>query len=187
MGQNRNKLQRERDLVELAERYLHGESQCSIAVALHVSPATICRDLRCLQKRWQHQANIDFDKKRAEQLAKIDELERTYWFGWNNSLKREITITEKREGSNDESESRALIRRESRDGNPSFLEGVFRCIERRCKLLGLDAPTKQDVTLYDFSSWTDEEVDRGIVAEAESITGGAAKARGSKGSSTPSA
>ena len=31
-------------------------------------------------------------------------------------------------------------------GEPRFLQGVHGCIERRCKILGLDAPRKQEVT-----------------------------------------
>jgi hypothetical protein len=48
-----------------------------------------------------------------------DELERTYWEAWQLSLHR--------------------------DGNPAYLEGVFRCIDRRCKLLGLDAPNRHEI------------------------------------------
>lgn len=133
-------LQREADLAEVARRYLKGESQAEIGDALGKDQSTISRDIRTLHRRWRASAIQDFDTKRAEQLAKIDELERTYWEAWKNSLTRQVTISEKREGKADE--SRALIRRESRDGNPSFLEGVFRCIDRRCKLLGLDAPSR---------------------------------------------
>jgi hypothetical protein len=38
------------------------------------------------------------------------------------------------------------MEREQRDGNPAFLAGVMSCIERRCKLLGLDAPVKSELT-----------------------------------------
>jgi hypothetical protein len=38
------------------------------------------------------------------------------------------------------------MEKEQRDGNPAFLAGVMSCIERRCKLLGLDAPAKAELT-----------------------------------------
>lgn len=136
MAVNRAKLQREKDLAETARLYLKGESQVDIAASLHVDQSTISRDIKTLQKRWRAAANTDFDTARAEQLAKIDELERTYWDAWQNSLVRETRSSEKKEGT--ASETKSLVRRESRDGNPAYLEGVFRCIDRRCKLLGLD-------------------------------------------------
>ena len=33
-----------------------------------------------------------------------------------------------------------------RDGDPRFLEGIFKCIDKRCKMLGLDAPAKQEIS-----------------------------------------
>ncbi len=36
-------------------------------------------------------------------------------------------------------------RSEQRNGNPAYLSGVQWCIDRRCKLLGLDAPIKAQI------------------------------------------
>jgi hypothetical protein len=52
------------------------------------------------------------------------------------------------------------MEREQRDGNPAFLAGVMSCIERRCKLLGLDAPVKQQNLNVNLSELTDEQLDR---------------------------
>ncbi len=101
-----------------------------------------------MQKRWQESslANTDanrakLDAKKAEELAKIDALERTYWKAWRRSCKdREVQTAEKVTG--DTARSKAATRREGQSGNPAFLAGVERCIDRRCKLLGLDAPRK---------------------------------------------
>ena len=38
--------------------------------------------------------------------------------------------------------AKAVIEKETMLGNPAYLAGVMSCIERRCKILGLDAPTK---------------------------------------------
>jgi hypothetical protein len=38
------------------------------------------------------------------------------------------------------------VQREARDGAAAFLSGIAWCISERSKLLGLDAPTKIDVT-----------------------------------------
>jgi hypothetical protein len=37
---------------------------------------------------------------------------------------------------------KAAMRKEERDGNPEFLKGVQWCINKRCEILGFDAPKK---------------------------------------------
>jgi len=110
---------------------------------MKVSQAQISMDVRTLQKRWVAAGLMDLTEAKARELAKIDELERTYWDAWEESKKaRQVDTSGKTEGG----ELRAQIRKETRDGNPAFLTGVGWCIDRRAKLLGLDAPTKQDIT-----------------------------------------
>lgn len=102
----------------IAEYYLHGMYQYEIAEEIGLDQATISRDLKAIQKEWLKSTLRDFDELKAQELAKIDDLEITYRDGWNTS-KDENTV-----------------------GDPRFLNGIDRCIERRCKLLGLDAPIK---------------------------------------------
>lgn len=53
------------------------------------------------------------------------------------------------------------IYRETREGNPAFLDRVCWCIERRAKMLGLDEPTKFEGLLeFRVAGQTDEETDR---------------------------
>jgi hypothetical protein len=118
-----------------AQLYLKGETQFAIAAVLQVSQPTICSDLQAIRAAWLKSALRDFDQHRAQELAKIDHLEVTYWQGWQRSR-------EPRDG-------------EPRDGNPKFLDGVQRCIERRCKLLGIDAPEAHVVTGPPFKVYAD--------------------------------
>jgi hypothetical protein len=85
---------------------------------------------------------MDLDAVKAKELAKLDRLELTYWRAWERSCStREIrSVTKKGEAGT------SMLRTEGRDGNPKFLEGVHKCIERRCVLLGLDAPAKKEVS-----------------------------------------
>jgi hypothetical protein len=103
----------------VAEMYLRGLTQAAIAEKENTTQATISRDLAAIKKAWQQSAIRHFDEDVNKELDRIDLLERTYWEGWQRSC------------------------REGRDGNPSWLAGVERCVERRCKLLGLDAPEKR--------------------------------------------
>lgn len=120
----RPKIQRERDLVETARLYCQGLSQAEIGERLGVSQRTISKDLREIQRRWQAACVEAISQGKARELARIDELERTYWAAWFDS-KRAAT----------------------RDGNPAYLQGVLACIEKRCKLLGLDAPVRTDTRI----------------------------------------
>src|SRR5262249_30654673 len=135
-----------RDLREVAALYLHGLTQHEIAQRLNVSRPQIGYDLKVLQRRWQESALADFHAKKAAELAKVDELERTYWEAWERSCQvREVTTTERAGASTDKTEGprrKAGVRKEPRDGNAEFLRGVERCIELRCKILGAFAVVK---------------------------------------------
>ncbi|MHC4984512.1 MAG: hypothetical protein ACYTF6_15275, partial [Planctomycetota bacterium] len=57
--------------------------------------------------------------------------------------------------------------RKGQAGDPRFLAGVQWCIERRCKILGLDAPTKAQASLLNINmgNLTDEQLRR--IADGE--------------------
>ena len=59
------------------------------------------------------------------------------WVAWELSLQdkeRSTVTTGPNGGTSDMTENQS--------GNPRYLDIVLNCIEKRCKLLGLDAPTK---------------------------------------------
>src|SRR5262249_28077339 len=71
-----------------------------IAQRLKVSRQQIGNDLKVLQRRWQESALADFNAKKVAELAKMDELERTYWEAWERSCQtREVTTQEKMQAS----------------------------------------------------------------------------------------
>lgn len=147
----RSKVQIVDDRREIAAQYLRGKTQAEIARYISTDPERgytltvqqISYDLRKIQAEWQASALRDFDEKRAEELAKVDELERTYWQAWLDSCTESETITQ--EGTGD-GVQRIRKTRTQQNGDPRFLNGVQWCIERRCKLLGFDAPQKQELT-----------------------------------------
>jgi hypothetical protein len=143
---SRTVVERDHDLRETASLYLHGFSQGEIAQRLQVSRQQIGYDVKLLQRRWQESALADFNARKAAELAKVDELERTYWEAWQRSCQaREVTTQEKTqagEGQTEDTRRKAGVRKEPRDGNPEFLRGVERCIELRCKITGTFAAVK---------------------------------------------
>ena len=146
VAHKRTSFQRENDLVEIAELYLRGLSQWRIAETInksrgyHLTQQQISYDLNTLIERWKKVSIRAIDEQKAEELAKINQLERTYWEAWEKSLQPKTSTTEKNRQAFDgfvrpiSSETKI----EETTGNPAFLSGVMDCINKRCKLLGLD-------------------------------------------------
>jgi hypothetical protein len=126
----------------IAALYLRGRLQWEIAGVMGLAQSTVSDHLATLSRQWKQSALADFDEKKARELAKVDELERTYWQAWRRSMaEQEQTATEKQEG-NGNSRLKASRRVQKRDGNPAFLAGIQWCIDKRCQILGLDAPPR---------------------------------------------
>lgn len=143
----RSFLQRERDRENAARLALEGCTHANIAVRLGVSRQQVDYDLRIMVRRWRQAATEDVASAKARELAKIDNLEGAYWAAWQRSLRPRETKRSKRIVTN-VARDEASIETTERDGNPAFLAGVMACIERRCKLLGLDEPAEVDITSY---------------------------------------
>ena len=147
-GDHRTPDEREADLEVVARRYLMGESQGKIAIDLKMSQQTISLDLKLIRSRWLESSVRDFDAAKSIELAKIDLVEAEFWQQWEKS--KELKRTRKQEdGLTERGEIiKTTVVEEQRCGHPAYLNGVMTCIERRCKLLGLDSELKyQDLTL----------------------------------------
>lgn len=133
-----------RDKKIIADYYLHGDSQMAIvekmkiAHNIKISQTTVFRDLKAIQQQWKKETNLDIDEIKIVQLKKIDNLEREFWAGWHRSYgpTRKKTIKKKTDpdGTTDEKQ----VQEWELAGDPRFLQGVLQCIERRCKILGID-------------------------------------------------
>ena len=150
----------------VATEYLKGRFQSDIAQELGVSQGTISNDLKAIREQWQKSALIDFNEAVGRELFRIDQLEMTYWQSWQHSLKEFTSQTTKAKGArietrqNDdgEIESETKItpiesskRQEERTGDPRFLAGIQWCIDRRIKLLGLDARADVEIQVVNIS------------------------------------
>jgi len=136
------------DKVKLIERrqtvgrlYAQGQTLREIGKAVGRHEATICRDLEKIRCQWLESSIRDFDQAKADELAKIDNLEREHWEAWARSRKDKQSRTVE---DSDKGGSKRSVREEGQTGDPRFLDGVLKCIERRCKLLGIDAPERKE-------------------------------------------
>ena len=137
MPQNNQKLIEARR-AKVADFFLKGYSQQKIAEFLGISQPQVSRDLKAITKAWQHSAELSINKVKAQDLMKLRRLEVELNEGWSRSKYK--IITEK--NSQGEEEEKAI----PLDGNPKFLEGVLRVIQRRADMLGYDVPRRLDHT-----------------------------------------
>lgn len=131
--------------------YCRGQTQQAIADYLELTRQQISYDLKIIFGRWRESATAAVEERKAAELEKINQLERTYWDAWERSLKpKESTRTSStRAGTDRPDRLQAETRSEQRNGNPSYLAGVQWCIDQRCKILGINAPVKLAATNAD--------------------------------------
>jgi hypothetical protein len=131
-----------RDRAEVARLYLMRWTQAEIGAKLGLSRQQVGYDLAAIRQEWLASSLMDFNARRAEELARIDRLEGEYLDAWAASKKDKETTTTEQTAGGDGEPVRAAIRKEGRHGDPRYLAGVQWCINKRCELLGLDAPKK---------------------------------------------
>lgn len=123
---------------EIARFYLQGITQIEMAERLGINKNTVTADLKIIQARWRESALVDINEARQIEMARIDQLEREYWRAWENSLRDKITAYTNNQRGNSG-------KKEQQFGDPRYLQGVQWCIEKRCKILGIDAPDKIEI------------------------------------------
>ena len=168
-GKRRSTSQLTRDRRKIADLYLQGWLQADIARELGVSQLTISNDIKALHRQWLTESLIDFGAAKARELAKIDALERTYHTAWIRSC--EDAETTRQEGSKT-GVSKIVKTAKGQAGDPRFLAGIQWCIERRCKIMGIDAPTKMDLRINELDAAIEFELAR-LAATGQGATSGA--------------
>ena len=118
---------------KVAARYIQGQSQHEIATAFGISQTTVSRDLDAIRESWKQSAIRDYGLAVAKELAKVDRIERRAWDAWEKSLRPRVTVSNEKNALGDK--RRKVV--EGQSGNPSHLQIVLQCVERRCQLLGL--------------------------------------------------
>jgi hypothetical protein len=147
---------------QVGAMYLAGKYQADIARLVGVTQQQISHDLAALRKLWLASSVRDFNTAKAEELAKVDRVEHEYWVGWERSLQDHVqNLAEIKTG--DKPGRKRSRRREGQAGDPRFLDGVLKCVERRCTILGLDAPKHFKI---DWDSLNDDQLVRLARGEA---------------------
>jgi hypothetical protein len=138
-----------------------------------LSTEQISNDIKELVKRWRDAYLDDTDVLKGRELQRIDQLESAYWDSYDRSLKginqfkedvTEFTSEDDKLGEEDStvpSKKKRFVSRKfqnERDGEVKFLNGIQWCINKRCEILGLNAPIKSEMTF----DWRSEAEKQGI-------------------------
>ena len=152
MSKRRSNGQLARDRRRISDLYLQGWLQTDIAKEVGIDQSTVSRDIAFLQEEWQKSSLIDIDAKKAEELAKVDRLEREYWKAWDESCKAEETLRQEGVAIDKTVTPKKVVKTsKGQAGDPRFLTGIQWCINKRCEIIGIDAPKKLEHTGPDGS------------------------------------
>ena len=136
----RTPFQIEQDRATTSAMVLAGKEHREIATLLGVSREQITYDVRVIKKRWETRTTMDLTNAKAQEVARIDRLEQVYWEAWEQGTEP-ITYQGK------DGVEHVL----KQAGDPRLLSGILSCIDKRCKLLGLDAPIKWESETRKFT------------------------------------
>lgn len=132
---------------EVSALYFQGIPQYQIAERLGVDAAQVTRDLQFLERLWLEGAVENRDRWKAEEIARINHMEREAYAAWERSKQERETRTARNATRPKGAETETGLRKEQRCGDTEYLKTVQWCINKRCELRGLDAPKKAEVDL----------------------------------------
>jgi hypothetical protein len=166
-AKKRTRGEREADMVNISQLYIQGWSHQAITNKLNaerhytLTRSQISHDIQCILDRWRKAYLVDVNEAQIRELARLDELENQYWQAWERSqhdaiITQEIDIKDELSGGQSYTRKKRVLNKEKQTGQDSYLLGIQRCIELRCKILGLDAPAKVEI------DWRTEAVKMGI-------------------------
>jgi len=156
----RTPFQINKDRALIAHLYSRGKRQDEIARILSedqergytLTRQSVTRDIKIIQEGWLRASVASIGEVRARTLITLDEMEREAWEAFERSkavkTKRKAqtrTTAATTPGAPADPVSQTAERLdEDQNGDPRWFELMLKVVDRRCKMLGLDAPVKVD-------------------------------------------
>lgn len=150
----------------IVEHHLRGDTHYTVAQRFGISIGRVSQIVRDARLEWQAQRIADFSLFAGEELERIKRLENAAHLAFIKSCLPKIRLIEPKDRKMSKAEKAAwykaaaeekaaklkelkalplnelILRDESQGGEIKLLDTVLKCIDRRIKLLGLDAPDK---------------------------------------------
>ena len=141
-------MQRAVDDARIAELYLRGWTQAAIGREFNVTQQAISKRVMIIIEEWRDAAIHDISLLKAGELEKLSVLEGQYWDAWEKS-QRDFKETTKTTGIDliGDAINKKIVKERKVAGEAVYLEGIRKCIELRCKILGVQEADKLDLNL----------------------------------------
>ena len=171
----RSTIEIEQDREAFSERSLKGWTIRQIAEWVGenrkytLSIKTVCTDIQAVRKKWLEDSKDNMGELMAKKMATLELMEAEAWAGYKRSLRGVSKIKNSNaDGGSDEAvqylkdgefdkKGKQEYEPGERDGDPKWLDTILKIIERQCKLKGLDAPEKVQVSKG--SSFSEVQID----------------------------
>ncbi len=138
-----------KDRIEIMDYYLKGKNYRDIAKLISadrkysISYTTIGNDVKFVLKEWKETREDKMELYITIELAKIDKLEVEYWEAWEKSKQDYDQVSGKIVKRGPKSTTmdykEEVIKKFVEYGDPRYLQGIERCVQKRIDLLGLEA------------------------------------------------
>jgi len=139
MGKHRTQYKKAMDTKISAAMHLKGYQLKEIGKELGNKVSMVFADLRRAKAEWREEYLTDIKESMLKQLKELDVLKQEMWEAWEKSKQdKDIVISGGKSGD--------YTKTVESDGNPAFASQIDRIIERKCKILGLDAPQKLNIS-----------------------------------------
>lgn len=135
----------------VAELYLGGWTQWEISKELECHSDTVNTDLKAIQQLWMERSIEAIDRVKAEQLAKVDKVERWATEAYIRSMGVEEIHTESEKNSGEYGSSEKKVVRKQLLGDVRYLQQIESCIKLRCTIMGITDDKKTNINLYNVN------------------------------------
>jgi len=132
--------------IKVAKYFAQGLTQLEIGEKVKVDRSVVSRDLKALEKEWIEAAVDEIAQYKAKEIIKINNMEREAYEAWEKSKREKETKSKKQSGTTEGGRTEVAIKTESNFGDTKYFQVVQWCIDKRCKLLGLDSPKRLEHT-----------------------------------------
>lgn len=154
-GRKRTAAQQEADMVIIADMYVRGFTFAEIAQTIEkergyrMGIEEVSYDLDLIRREWMQRALANFDEVKSNELAKIDRLEREAWDSLQQSKQDQTsTLTEfysEKTAEGDRVGKKSVTKKTQGSASVEYMKVIQWCIDKRCKIFGLDAPQRLEV------------------------------------------
>lgn len=147
-------VERQRKVLRLRRQ---GLTEVQIADKIGCCQATVSKDINEHIDKLISYTRQDAEKQRAEELDRIEEVRQKALRGWQRSCGDEqisdvevidVEVVGGGEKSKPATHKRKM-RTKGQTGDPRFLAVLMNCVEKRCRLLGLNLESQQQATVGD--------------------------------------